>query len=315
MINLTFGNLYWAQMPLKETELAEIPEKHRIRPYLVFTTADENLFYAFACTSKEPDPIAIESYYVTTGNSSIKLEQCYCLTLENLTNFNNIEEGVLVPFSKLSKRTYSELIKKLKLNIDYDKNIYPQKVVNKIKREYYHQYFNNKDILFNGEKYIVCLEENENGYKVCDISFIPMQGYSEFLVNGYKCYVSQESYILDSLYGEYEVFMISSSLPNVLNTSKSSRDKLKTTIDVENINYLPIGSVIGYEYDEDEKYILIKTNEDDEYIYFLLGREGSYQRDYIEYSFLKDSDFMYEFYHILGEDKLAYTLTKTRKKN
>ena len=51
----------------------------------------------------------------------------------------------------------------------------------------------------------------------------------------------------------------------------------------------------------------------DEKVYFLLGREGSYQRDYIEYSFLKGSDFMYEFYHILGKDKLNYSLTKIRK--
>lgn len=315
MSNLTFGNLYWAQMPLNETELAEIPENHRIRPYLVFTTADENTFYAFASTSKEPDPIAIESYYVTTGSSSIKLEQCYCLTLENLTNYNETNEGIIIPFNKLSKRTYSELIKKLKLNIDYDKKIYPPKVVNKIKREYYHQYFNNKDILFNGVKYIVCLEENEEGYKVSDISFIPTEGYSEFLVNGYKCYVSQEPYILDSLYGEYEVFMVSSNLPNVLNTSKTYRNKVQSTINVENIASLPIGSVIGYEYDEEEKYILIKTKEDDESVYFLLGRQGAYQRDYIEYSFSKDSDFIYEFYHILGKDKLAYSLTKTRNNN
>ena len=93
MLNFTFGNLYWAQMPLSEAELAEIPENHRIRPYLVFASAGENLFYAFASTSKEPDPIAIESYYVTTGSSSIKLEQCYCLSLENLNHFNQSEEG------------------------------------------------------------------------------------------------------------------------------------------------------------------------------------------------------------------------------
>lgn len=313
MLNFTFGNLYWAQMPLSEAELAEIPEKHRIRPYLVFASADENLFYAFASTSKEPDPIAIESYYVTTGSSSIKLEQCYCLSLENLNHFNQSEEGMLVPFNKLSKRTYSELIKKLKLNIDYDETIYPQKVVNKIRREYYHQYFNNKDILFNGSKYIVCLEENEDGYKVCDISFVPTEGYAEFLVNGYKCYVSPETYTLDSLYGEYEVFLVSSNLPTVLNTSKACRSKVESTTDVNNIDTLPVGSVIGYNYDDEEKYILIKTREDEEKVYFLLGREGSYQRDYIEYSFLKGSDFMYEFYHILGKDKLTYSLTKIRK--
>lgn len=296
-------------MPIGEEKLEEIPYNHRIRPYLLFSSIDGENYYAFAATSKNPCEYALENEYVVSGKSQIKLDECFIINISDLYNYNQVlDDGKIAPLDTLSNRAFQELVKKLKLNIDYDKNIYPSKVISKVKKEYNNLSFNCKDILFNGEKYIVNTEKNDNGYKVYDISFYAKSGYIEFLLNGNKCYINPDYYYIDSI-SDYDLSFVSNNLKDVLNSNMEEINRIDYTDDISSIDKMPIGSLMSVIYDEDE-YIFIKVSEEEDYINFLVGRKGSYKRDYVMFNYKKGNDFNYEFYNVLSNEKLEFCLKK-----
>ena len=114
--------LVWAHMPLSPSELQQIPEGHRIRPYLVFEINGE--YYGFPCTSnvfsnknRYVNSQVILSYYEPYNKSLVQLAKVYKMPEDHLKQF----------FNPVYKHAENEIIKKIQANFRFSN--YPPEVV------------------------------------------------------------------------------------------------------------------------------------------------------------------------------------------
>lgn len=114
-------SLVWALMPLSPSELYQIPEGHKIRPYLVFEINGEN--YGFPCTSNVFDrknryanAQVVLNYNDSDNKTLVKLEKVYKIPVKNFRGY----------FKPIYKYDENEIIKKIQANFQFSD--YPSEV-------------------------------------------------------------------------------------------------------------------------------------------------------------------------------------------
>lgn len=301
------NNFYWCYMPLDEETIKKIPFSHRTRPYYFFELdKNDDVYFAFPCTSKFPSPLAFETDYVIHKNTVITLKDCHVIQSDNVRDSNCFWN-----LGNLNESQYDNLIKKLKTNYYFEK--YPDKVKDTINNYIKECTFTIFDILYNENtnEYIIAKPYN-NGYECVRLSYIPTFGYVETYIDGYKCYIDlYNPFYLENISG-YNLKNVSSSYSKILNSKNQINIYNNKTLDITNPSLLPYGTVLRVFKDEKE-YIFIKINNTRKGVCYLIGEKDMLQKDYTFYNVPHSKNFQYEFLHVNSENKMKYILSKHKK--
>ena len=311
--------IHWARMPLSDEELSEIPESHRIRPYLLFVDMG-SYYYAFPSTSKfyrqnsryENGGLIIRCFY--NSKSFIYLDKVYKLPKENLCYTS----------AYISPEEENELYKKLKANIKF--NNYPKEVVEKINKK--NAVPSENDLVrYNNDLYLIigmnkkreyfCLrvynrEIDNTVYSTCDGSkyYIDIDNIHTIGIDQNIEYVSQ---IKGFYSGRFEKSKKDiKELLSKLQTYERVESNMKSE-DYNMFSKLPIGTVISFNTTNGIKKMIVLQKEA-ETTTVLEGFENQMYRDYESTTYPSDIHFSFTIENTL-EDYRVEDLIKKKLNN
>lgn len=262
MEKIEYKTIYWAKMPDYTSD--NVKGTHRKRPYYIITNAGNNSYYSLPMTSQEHLNKNLRTSQVNYQSVGyVVVDTCDVLPRENLLRTKS--DGEIHKIKKVSSCLEDEIMKSMYIQRAFYK--YPS-LVKKIVNDYVHSHsYLSTDILVDKKlnKLIVYNTYNKCAYNV---TYVPTKGYKEFQVNEIRCFIDVNNPFTIKDFSEYNLYNYSKELPYIVSGALYS-PTTQESINMNNINELPIGTVIEYKNDGQKRAIIKVDENDNEYVFMV----------------------------------------------
>ncbi len=297
--------LVWAKMPLSQEELDNIPDGHRIRPYLL-VLEDNEYYYAFPTTSK------VFTKKIRYVNDSMVIRTNRGKSLVMLGEIKRLpKENILSHLAYMDSSYNNEFYKKMKANIKYCD--YPSEVVSLISDKNI-SYGRNDLIKINGEYYLI-VALNDNLFSCLRVYGCEVSGTVLKKIDGLKYYVDISKIIYidkNTLYEYISMIYGFSFLGDSFDLEEyfeviSSYDRVSSCFRKDDFEYLaklPLGTIISY-LDGDVFKRGVVLGSSDNSVILITGDDGTLYRDFVLEYVSKDIEFNFNIEGTLDDDRLS----------